>query len=76
MVTVAEADLVGAATAVAVTVTLDEVGTLAGAVYKPVEEMDPHTSPAQPVPATVHFTEVFVVPVTVAENCCCPPTKT
>jgi hypothetical protein len=57
-------------------VTMGEVGTVAGAVYKPEAEMDPHAEPAQPVPATVHFTEVFVLPVTFAENCCCPPALT
>jgi hypothetical protein len=76
MVTVAVADLVGAATDAAVIVTLGEAGTLAGAIYKPEAEIDPHARPAHPVPATVHFTDVLVVPVTVAENCCCPLTKT
>jgi hypothetical protein len=76
IVTTAEADLVGAATEVAVIVTLGEAGTVAGAMYKPDAEIDPHAKPAQPVPATVHFTDVFEIPATVAENCCCPLTKT
>jgi hypothetical protein len=29
--------------------------------------------PTQPIPLTLHVTDVFEVPVTVAENCCCPP---
>ena len=76
IVTVALENLLGAATDVAVMVTLGVLGTLAGAVYKPDAEIDPHAAPAQPVPATVHFTDLFVVPVTLAENCCCPRTKT
>lgn len=76
MVTVAFADWLGAATDVAVMVTVGGAGTLAGAVYKPEAEMDPHAEPEQPVPATVQFTDVFVLPVTVAENCFCPPALT
>jgi hypothetical protein len=34
----------------------------------------PQEEPAQPTPDTLQFTAVLVVPVTVAENCCCPPT--
>jgi hypothetical protein len=29
--------------------------------------------PTQPIPLTLHVTDLFEVPVTVAENCCCPP---
>lgn len=76
IVTVALEDRLGDATDVAVTVTLGEAGTIAGAVYSPVDEIDPHAAPVQPAPATVQFTDVFVVPVTVAENCCTPPTET
>jgi hypothetical protein len=75
-VTVALEDLLGAATEVAVMVTFGVAGAVAGAVYKPDVEIDPHADPAHPVPATVHCTEVFVAPVTVAENCCCRPTLT
>jgi hypothetical protein len=36
-------------------------------------EIDPQFAPEQPAPVTVHWTDVFVLPVTVAENCCfCP----
>ena len=76
IVTVALANLVGEATDVAVTVTLAEAGMLAGPVYKPEVEIDPQDEPEQPVPETVHFTAVFVVPVTFAVNCCCPLTLT
>ncbi len=76
IVAVALADLVGAATEIAVIVTLGIAGTLAGAVYTPEVEIDPHAEPVQPVPATDHFTDVFVVPVTFAENVCCPPALT
>jgi hypothetical protein len=34
--------------------------------------MVPQAAPTQPAPATVHVTAVFVVPVTVAVNCCVP----
>jgi hypothetical protein len=75
-VTVALADWLGAATAVAVTVIVGEAGIVAGAAYKPEAEIDPHAEPAQPEPKRVHFTDEFVVPVTFAENCCCAPTLT
>jgi hypothetical protein len=35
--------------------------------------IDPQVAPAQPLPATVHETEVFDVPVIVAVNCCLSP---
>lgn len=76
MVAVALEDLPGAATDTAVIVTLGEVGTLPGAVYRPEAEIDPQDAPEQPAPATVHLTAAFVVPVTVAENCCVPPVLT
>ncbi len=61
-VTVADADLVVSATLVAFTVYVPPV---LGAVYKPLEEIVP--------PVAVQVTAVFVVPVTVAVNCCVPP---
>jgi hypothetical protein len=76
IVTVAIADRLGAATGMAVIVTVGEAGTDPGALYNPEVEMDPHVEPAQPLPETVHFTDVFVLPVTIAENCCCPPVLT
>ncbi len=63
-VTVAEADLVGSATLVAVTVYVPGVP---GAVYKP--ELD-----TVPLVAN-HVTAVFVEPVTVAVNCWVPLVK-
>jgi len=76
MVASALADRLGAATVLAVIVTLGGVGRFAGAVYKPEVEIDPHVDPAQPVPATDHITVGFVVPLTVAEYCCCRPRLT
>jgi hypothetical protein len=35
-------------------------------------EIDPQVDPEQPVPATVQWTDVLVLPVIVAENCCFP----
>ena len=62
IVTVAEADLVVSACAVAFTVTDAGVVKLAGAVYRPEVEIVPG-------PVLVQVTAVFVVPVTVALNC-------
>jgi hypothetical protein len=73
MATVAEADCEGAAAEVALTVTCAGFGVTLGAVYNPEVEIDPQADPEQPVPATVHCTDVLVLPVTVAENCCFPP---
>jgi hypothetical protein len=36
----------------------------------------PQVTPAHPLPVRLQFTAVFVRPVTVAENCFCPPVKT
>ena len=36
----------------------------------------PQAAPAQPVPEILQFTAVFVVPVTVAVNCCLAPGTT
>jgi hypothetical protein len=71
MVTTALEERAGAATAIAVIVTLAELGTTAGAAYRPDDDMVPHAEPAHPEPATDQRTLVFVVPVTVAVNCCC-----
>ena len=60
-VTDAEADLVVSARLVAVTV---QLAALDGAVYNPAEVIVPQVS--------VQLTFVFVVPVTVAVNCCVP----
>jgi hypothetical protein len=71
----AETDFVESATEVAFTVANAGLGIVAGAVYKPVEEMAPHEPATQPIPETVHVTPVFALPVTVATNCCWPFTE-
>jgi hypothetical protein len=73
IVAVALEDLAGSATETAEIVTLGEAGTLVGAVYKPLTETVPQADPEHPVPATAHLTDAFVVPATLAENCCCAP---
>ena len=67
-------DLVESATDFPVTVTCAGLGTTAGAVYRPLDEMVPQLTPEQPTPDTPQLTAVFVVPVTVAANCCVCPT--
>src|SRR5579862_2759161 len=74
--TVAEADADGSATAFALTVMLAGFGSAAGAVYRPPAEIVPQAAPVHPDPETLHATAVFVLPVTTAENCCCPPADT
>jgi hypothetical protein len=66
IVTLAEADFVGSAALVALTVTDAEEGTLIGATYNPLAEIVPHTAPMQPEPLTVHVTPVFEVPLKLA----------
>lgn len=75
-VTVPEPDCEGSATEVAVTVTTGDEGTEAGAVYKPAPEIVPQAEPLHPVPDSFQVTAEFVVPLTVAENCCCAPVDT
>jgi hypothetical protein len=76
IVRVADADLVGSAREVTVTVTAAGLGTAPGAVYRPVCEMMPHVLPEQPLPPTLQRTAVFAVLTTVAVNCCVFPTAT
>jgi hypothetical protein len=76
IVTVAVADSLGSATDVARRVTVAGEGTLDGAVYNPVVVIVPQVAPLHPDPERVQVTAVFVVPATVAENCCCPPVET
>ena len=73
MVTLADADLVASDTLAAATVTVAGDGTVAGAVYSPLEEMVPHAAPLHPSPETVQSRPVFDVPVTEAVNCCVVP---
>jgi hypothetical protein len=61
----AVANFVGSATLVAVIETEPE-GTLPGAEYKPVAEIEP-ASPGGPL--TIHVTAVLLVFSTEAENC-------
>jgi hypothetical protein len=69
IVTLAEADLVGSATLVAITVTVAGEGTLAGGTYSPLTEIVPHAAPMQAAPPTTQVTAVFEVPVTFPTNC-------
>ena len=71
----ADADFVESAAEVAVTVARAGFGIVAGAVYKPVEEIEPQEPATQPIPETAHVTLVFVLPFTVATNCCWPLTE-
>ena len=75
-VTVADPDMVGNATSVAVTATCGGLGTFAGAVYRPLLVTVPHERPAQPLPDTLQITTLLLVPVTVAVNCVCFPVCT
>jgi hypothetical protein len=64
------------ATEVAVTVTNGGLGAAAGAVYRPDAVMTPQAEPMQPTPLNAQVTDLLLDPVTVAVNCCCPPTPT
>lgn len=74
--TVADPDMRGFATDVAVTVTCAGLGTEAGARYSPVDDIVPHDAPEQPLPDKVQVTLVLVVPVTFAVKSCCWPVIT
>jgi uncharacterized spore protein YtfJ len=69
IVTEAVADFVGSATEVALTDTCAGLGTAAGAVYCPVEDIVPQADPVQPLPLTLQLTALFVVLAIVAVNC-------
>jgi len=69
IVTFAEADFVGSATLVAVTVTTEDDGTLDGETYSPLTETVPQAAPVQLAPLTVQVTAVFEVPLTFPMNC-------
>lgn len=62
------ADWVVSAALVALMVTVFGVGSVAGAVYFPVESMVPRVEEPLAVPLTNHETEVLEEPVTVAEK--------
>ena len=72
-VTTAGAAFVVSATEVAVTVTVVELGSFVGAVYKPVVLTVPMIASPPVSPFTLQVTEVLVDPVTVAVNCCVAP---
>lgn len=76
IVAIAVLSLLGSATDVAVTLTWAGLGTVVGAVYKPLELIVPQAFPVQPAPDTSQVTLVSVEPVTVAVNCCCLPATT
>ena len=68
-VTGTEIDTAGSLGSVAVMITTFGLGAFAGAVYAPVGLIVPHAVAVQPLPDSDHCTAVFVVPLTVAENC-------
>lgn len=74
IVTEAVPDFAESAAEVAITVIRAGLGIAEGAVYSPLVEIVPQVAPMQPLPLTFHDTAVFVVPFTVAANCCCSPT--
>lgn len=76
MVTVAVSDFALSACEIAFTVTLPPVGTVAGAVYKPVALIVPKLAALAELLDKLQVTAVFVVPVTVAVNCCVWPVCT
>jgi hypothetical protein len=69
-VTVAPALFVVSAALVAVTVTLPPEGTTDGAEYSPFVDTVPTVELPPAIPLTPQVTAVFVVPLTVAVNCC------
>ena len=67
------ADALRSASEVAVTVITFDAGAVAGARYKPVSEIWPHTIPVQLVPERPQITTLLEVPLTTAVNCSWPP---
>jgi hypothetical protein len=74
IVTAAEPEALGSAMEVARMCIVAGDGTEDGAVYNPVPDIVPQAAPVHP--EILQETDVSVVPVTVAENCCCPPVET
>lgn len=72
-VTLAEAVFAVFAALVAFTVIVAGEGAVAGAVYRPLDEIVPQADPLQPEPDTAQLTEVFEDPLTVAANCSVAP---
>jgi hypothetical protein len=69
MVTVADPDLVGSESKVAVTATIGGLGAFAGAVYSPLVLMLPQADPPHPLPDMLQITRALELPLTVAVNC-------
>jgi hypothetical protein len=69
MVTVADPDLVGSDSKVAVTATIGGLGACAGAVYSPVVLMLPQADPLHPLPDRLQITTALELPLTLAVNC-------
>ena len=69
---VALADALGWAALCAVTTTVVG-GIVLGAVYRPPAEIVPTVDVPPRFPLTSQFTELLLVPETVAENCCTVP---
>jgi hypothetical protein len=69
MVTIEEPDLVESACETAVTVTGLGLGRVAGALYKPLEEIVPTVEFPPAMLFTFQITAAFDVPVTAAVNC-------
>jgi hypothetical protein len=74
-VTDAVADCAESVMLAAVTVTVLGDGRLFGAVYRPVLSITPAAEFPPVAPFTDHDTPA-VLPLTVAENCTCPPSAT
>jgi hypothetical protein len=68
--------LVESAALMADTVALPPVGTAEGALYKPLVDTVPTVEFPPAMPLTLQVTAVFVVPLTVAVNCCVWETTT
>ena len=69
MVTVADPDLVGSDSKVAVTATIGGLGAVAGAVYTPLALMLPQADPLHPLPDMLQIIRALELPLTLAVNC-------
>jgi len=65
-------DWLRSASEVAVTLTTEGFGAVAGARYRPPDVIWPHAFPLQPAPERLQSTTLFVVPLTVAISCSRP----
>lgn len=71
MVTTVEPDIPGFEREVAVTVTVAGLGALTGAVYSPLESIEPQVIPEHPLPET--FQTTMPLPGPLAKNCSWTP---